>query len=81
MSTVEVLVGGVRQLVADGVKRCKAKVLQQEASCLQDKENVLQLLVRPDHHLVFKSILRKKLELSSESDLSWNQSNLFALKM
>lgn len=45
VSTVEVLVGGVRQLVADGVRRCKDRVLQQEASCLQDKENVLQLLV------------------------------------
>lgn len=81
VSTVEVLVGGVRQMVADGVRRCKDRVLQQEASRLQDKENVLQLLVRRDHHLVFTSTLRKKLELSSESDLSWNQSNLFALKM
>lgn len=80
VSTVEVLVGGVKQLVADSVRRCKDRVLQQEESCLQGKENVLQLLVRHDRHLVFKSIGRKKLELSSESDLSSNQSNLSALK-
>lgn len=46
LNTVESLVGGVRRLVAEGVGRCKDRVQQQEALCLQDKDSVLQLLVR-----------------------------------
>lgn len=46
LTSVESLVGGVGQLVAEGVARCRDKVQQQEALCLQDKESVLQLLVR-----------------------------------
>lgn len=46
LTTVESFVGGVGRLVAEGVGRCKDRVQQQEALCLQDKESVLQLLVR-----------------------------------
>lgn len=46
LNTVESFVGGVGQLVAEGVTRCQEKVQQQELVCLQDKETVLQLLVR-----------------------------------
>lgn len=46
LTSVESLVGGVGQLVAEGVARCRDKVQQQEALCLQDKESMLQLLVR-----------------------------------
>lgn len=46
LNTVESLVGGVGQLVAEGVGRCKDRVQQQEALCLRDKESVLLLLVR-----------------------------------
>ena len=46
LTSMESLVGGVGQLVAEGVARCWDKVQQQEALCLQDKESVLQLLVR-----------------------------------
>uniref|UniRef100_A0A671W7P3 Kinesin family member 11 n=1 Tax=Sparus aurata TaxID=8175 RepID=A0A671W7P3_SPAAU len=44
LTSVESLVGGVGQLVAEGVARCRDKVQQQEALCLQDKESMLQLL-------------------------------------
>ena len=43
---MESFVGGVKQLVAQGVSRCMDRVQQQEALCLQDQESVLQLLVR-----------------------------------
>lgn len=46
LTTVESFVGGVGQLVAEGVARCQERVQQQEALCLQDKESLLQLLVR-----------------------------------
>lgn len=46
LTTVGSLVGGVGQLVADGVARCRDRVQQQEALCVQDKERLLQLLVR-----------------------------------
>lgn len=45
-ATMESFVGGVKQLVAQGVSRCMDRVQQQEALCLQDQESVLQLLVR-----------------------------------
>ncbi|KAK9541282.1 hypothetical protein VZT92_001339 [Zoarces viviparus] len=44
LTAVESLVGGVGQLVAEGVTRCQDRVQQQEALCLQDKETLLQLL-------------------------------------
>ncbi|XP_047458561.1 kinesin-like protein KIF11 isoform X2 [Mugil cephalus] len=44
VTTVEALVGGVKPLVAAGVARCREKVRQQEALCLQEKEVLLQLL-------------------------------------
>lgn len=46
LTAVESFVGGVGQLVAEGVGRCQDRVRQQETLCLQDKESVLQLLVR-----------------------------------
>nr|XP_040035136.1 kinesin-like protein KIF11 [Gasterosteus aculeatus aculeatus]XP_040035137.1 kinesin-like protein KIF11 [Gasterosteus aculeatus aculeatus]XP_040035138.1 kinesin-like protein KIF11 [Gasterosteus aculeatus aculeatus] len=44
LTTVESFVGGVGQLVAEGVTRCRDRVQQQEALCVQDKEGLLQLL-------------------------------------
>ncbi|KAM3862858.1 kinesin-like protein KIF11 [Diretmus argenteus] len=44
LATVESLMGGVRQQVAEGVARCRDKVQQQEALCLQNKDGLLQLL-------------------------------------
>ncbi|XP_029927094.1 kinesin-like protein KIF11 isoform X2 [Myripristis murdjan] len=42
--TMESFVGGVKQLVAEGVARCQDRVRQQEALCLQNKESLMQLL-------------------------------------
>ncbi|XP_070697514.1 kinesin-like protein KIF11 [Pempheris klunzingeri] len=44
LTTMESFVGGVGQLVAEGVARCQDRVRQQEALCLRDKESLLQLL-------------------------------------
>ncbi|XP_030011249.1 kinesin-like protein KIF11 [Sphaeramia orbicularis] len=44
LSTVEAFVGGVGQLVAEGVARCKDRVQQQGALREQDRDSVLQLL-------------------------------------
>lgn len=46
LGTLESFVGGVGQLVDQGVARCQDKFRQQEALCLQDRESVLGLLVR-----------------------------------
>lgn len=46
LTCVESLVGGVSQLVGQGVSRCQERVRQQQALCLQEKEQMLQLLVR-----------------------------------
>lgn len=45
LATLDSFVGGVGHLVEQGVARCKDKICQREALCLQDKESVLQLLV------------------------------------
>lgn len=45
LSTLDSFMGGVRQLVDEGVGHCKDKVQRQEALCLQDRESMLQLLV------------------------------------
>uniref|UniRef100_A0A665VPZ9 Kinesin-like protein n=1 Tax=Echeneis naucrates TaxID=173247 RepID=A0A665VPZ9_ECHNA len=44
--TLKSFVGGIGQLVAEGVSRCQQRVLQQETLCLQDKGKLQQLLVR-----------------------------------
>ncbi|XP_075902228.1 kinesin-like protein KIF11 isoform X2 [Nelusetta ayraudi] len=44
LGTLESFVGGVGQLVDQGVARCQDKFRQQEALCLQDRESVLRLL-------------------------------------
>uniref|UniRef100_A0A665VPQ6 Kinesin-like protein n=1 Tax=Echeneis naucrates TaxID=173247 RepID=A0A665VPQ6_ECHNA len=46
LMTIESFVGGIGQLVAEGVSRCQQRVLQQETLCLQDKGKLQQLLVR-----------------------------------
>lgn len=46
LATLKSFVGGVEDVVLAGVSRCKDRVRQQESLCLQDKERVLQLLVR-----------------------------------
>lgn len=48
LGTLESFVGGVKQLVDQGVARCQDKVRQREALCLQDRESVLRLLVRAE---------------------------------
>lgn len=53
LTTVESLVGGVGELVAEGVSRCQERVQQQEKLCLQDKETLLQLLVRLGQGLLY----------------------------
>ncbi|XP_029376921.1 kinesin-like protein KIF11 isoform X2 [Echeneis naucrates] len=44
LMTIESFVGGIGQLVAEGVSRCQQRVLQQETLCLQDKGKLQQLL-------------------------------------
>lgn len=46
MATVKAFVGGVGQLVAQNVGRCKEKMEQQQLFCLQDQERMAQMLVR-----------------------------------
>lgn len=46
MTTVEAIVGGVGRLVAQNVSRCKENMEQQRFLCLQDKEKIVQMLVR-----------------------------------
>lgn len=46
MSTVESFVGGVGQLLAQNVSQCKEKIQHQQLLCLQDKERIVQMLVR-----------------------------------
>lgn len=51
LSTVQTVVGGAGQLVAEGMARCQERV-QQATLCVLEKESVLQLLVRtarPSH--------------------------------
>lgn len=46
MSTVESFVGGVGRLLAQNVSQCKEKIERQRLLCLQDKERIVQMLVR-----------------------------------
>lgn len=46
LTAVEAFVGGVGQLVADGVACCRDKVEQQQVLGVQDRDVFLQLLVR-----------------------------------
>lgn len=46
MTTVEAIVGGVGRLVAQNVSRCKENMERQRFLCLQDKEKIVQMLVR-----------------------------------
>ncbi|TMS04412.1 Kinesin-like protein KIF11 [Larimichthys crocea] len=70
LTTVESFVGGVGQLVAEGVGRCQDRVRQQEALCLQDKESVLQLL--EEHQQDMEEVLlgRTLMGLSAVKELS-----------
>ncbi|XP_029283274.1 kinesin-like protein KIF11 [Cottoperca gobio] len=70
LTTVESFVGGVGQLVADGVTRCRDKVQQQETLCLQDKDDLLQLL--DEHRLDVEEVLaaRTLMGLSAVKELN-----------
>lgn len=70
LTTVESFVGGVGQLVAAGVARCRAKVEQQEALCLRDKESLLQLLEEHRQDMEDVLVVRTLTGLSAVRELS-----------
>ena len=45
---METLVGGVRQVMSEGVAQSEGRSRQQEAQCLQNRDEALERLVRPD---------------------------------
>ncbi|KAM9803712.1 kinesin-like protein KIF11 [Neosynchiropus ocellatus] len=44
LTSVEALVGGIKEVVAQGVGSCQEKLMQQQDLCLKDKQKVLELL-------------------------------------
>ncbi|XP_054456825.1 kinesin-like protein KIF11 isoform X3 [Anoplopoma fimbria] len=70
LTTVESFVGGVGQLVAEGVTRCQDKVQQQEALCLQDKETLLQLLDEHRQDMEEVLVARTLMGLSAVKELN-----------
>ncbi|XP_044070559.1 kinesin-like protein KIF11 [Siniperca chuatsi] len=70
LTTVESFVGGVGQLVAEGVARCQDRVQQQEALCLQDKESLLQLLEEHRQDMEEVLVARTLMGLSAVKELS-----------
>ncbi|XP_030298726.1 kinesin-like protein KIF11 [Sparus aurata] len=70
LTSVESLVGGVGQLVAEGVARCRDKVQQQEALCLQDKESMLQLLEEHRQDMEEVLVTRTLMGLSAAKELN-----------
>ncbi|KAK2921541.1 kinesin-like protein KIF11 isoform X1 [Channa argus] len=70
LTTVECFVGGVGQLVAEGVARCKERVQQQEVQCLQDKESLLQLLEEHQQDMEEVLVNRTQMGLSAVKELS-----------
>ncbi|XP_018516291.1 kinesin-like protein KIF11 isoform X2 [Lates calcarifer] len=70
LTTVGSFVGGVGQLVAEGVTRCQERVQQQEALCLQDKESLLQLLEEHRQDMEEVLVVRTLMGLSAVKDLN-----------
>ncbi|KAM9345205.1 kinesin-like protein KIF11 [Symphorus nematophorus] len=70
LTTVESLVGGVGQLVADGVGRCQDRVREHEALCLQDKESLLQLLEEHRQDMEEVLVARTLMGLSAVKELN-----------
>ncbi|XP_010778218.1 kinesin-like protein KIF11-A, partial [Notothenia coriiceps] len=70
LTTVESFVGGVGQLVSEGVSRCQDKVKQQEALCLQDKEILLQLLEEHRQDMEEVLVTRTLMGVSAVKELS-----------
>ncbi|KAK5908848.1 hypothetical protein CgunFtcFv8_016871 [Champsocephalus gunnari] len=70
LTTVESFVGGVGQLVSEGVSRCQDKVKQQEALCLQDKESLLQLLEEHRQDMEEVLVTRTLMGVSAVKELS-----------
>ncbi|XP_059215984.1 kinesin-like protein KIF11 isoform X2 [Centropristis striata] len=70
LTTVASLVGGVGRLVADGVSRCRERIVQQEALCLQDKENILQLLEEHRQDMEEVLVARTLMGLTAMKELS-----------
>ncbi|XP_074532612.1 kinesin-like protein KIF11 [Halichoeres trimaculatus] len=69
LTTVESFVGGVGQLVAEGVARCQEKVQHQEAMCLKDKESLLQLLEEHRQDMEEALVVRTLMGLSAVKEL------------
>ncbi|XP_045921769.1 kinesin-like protein KIF11 [Micropterus dolomieu] len=70
LTTVESFVGGVGQLVAEGVARCQDRVRQQETLCLQDKESLLQLLEEHRQDMEEVVVARTLMGLSAVKELN-----------
>ncbi|XP_034537702.1 kinesin-like protein KIF11 [Notolabrus celidotus] len=70
LTTVESFVGGVGQLVAEGVARCQDRVQQQEAMCLKDKESLLQLLEEHRQDMEEVLVVRTLMGLSAVKELN-----------
>ncbi|KAM6996886.1 kinesin-like protein KIF11 isoform 4-T4 [Tautogolabrus adspersus] len=70
LTTMESFVGGVGQLVAEGVARCQDRVQQQEAMCLKDKESVLQLLEEHQQDMEEVLVVRTLMGLSAVKELN-----------
>ncbi|XP_074503183.1 kinesin-like protein KIF11 [Sebastes fasciatus] len=70
LTTVESFVGGVGQLVNEGVTRCRDRVQQQEALCLQDKESLLQLLEEHRQDMEDVLVARTLMGLSAVKELN-----------
>uniref|UniRef100_UPI0037E83C87 kinesin-like protein KIF11 n=1 Tax=Semicossyphus pulcher TaxID=241346 RepID=UPI0037E83C87 len=70
LNTVESVVGGVGQLVAEGVARCRDRVQQHEAMCLKDKESLLQLLEEHRQDMEEVLVVRTLMGLSAVKELN-----------
>ncbi|KAI3363519.1 hypothetical protein L3Q82_012119 [Scortum barcoo] len=71
LTTVESFVGGVGQQVAKGVSRCQEdRVQEMEALCLQDKENLLQLLEEHRQDMEEVLVARTLMGLSAVKELN-----------
>ncbi|CAJ1066898.1 kinesin-like protein KIF11 isoform X1 [Xyrichtys novacula] len=70
LTTVESFVGGVGQLVAEGVTRCQDRVQQQETMCVKDKESLLQLLEEHRQDMEEVLVVRTLMGLSAIKELS-----------
>ncbi|KAF7649356.1 hypothetical protein LDENG_00142330 [Lucifuga dentata] len=70
LTTIKSFVGGVKQLVVEGVARCQDRVQQQGALCQQNQQSMLQLL--EEHHQDMEAVLVNQtlIGLSAVKELS-----------